>query len=305
MKALPAIDYTKSKDTITLLHLTSQMLGKLALKRKPWRNHSWHSTLLPSARGFSTQIMNESDRRFQLELDMVHSRVALFSDHGDSNIDIASGTVADIYERMGKMLGDVGLTFDITPTPCEIPDAIPFSEDRRDFSFDKSVSKDLFQVFSAVGELLEEYRVEYIGKASPVQLFWGAFDLAISRYSGRTAPPHPGGMPGMPDWVAREAYSHEVAAVGFWPGNDFYPKAAFYAYMYPGKDGYGVGGLGVEGAYWNTDLGEWLLDLDKVAEKDDWQQRVMAFAQNAYARAVEYGGFDMQHVQRDFKGAHS
>jgi hypothetical protein len=141
-----------------------------------------------------------------------------------------------------------------------------------------------------------------VGKSSPVHLFWGAFDLAVSRYSGNHAPPHPGGMPGMPDWVAKEAYSHEVASLGFWPGNDFYPKAAFYAYLYPANSSYGTGGLGVEGAYWNTDLGEWLLDPNQLAGKEDWRTRLMQFAQNAFARAVEHGGFDMKDVVRDFKG---
>jgi hypothetical protein len=302
MKQMPNFDYDKYRETIEKLHLVSQIIGKLQVVNKPWQNHSWHVTQYVNTTGLISQMIPDSGIYYQIELNMKESKVILYKDDEYSaSVDISEDPIADIYHGIKGMLTESGLSCEINMTPNELSDPLDFDKDNRSLPYDKRAAALLHEILLLISKPFEELRAEFIGKSSPVHFFWGSFDLAVTRFSGNDAPEHPGGIPNLPDWVAKEAYSEEVSSLGFWPGNGMYPKAAFYAYAYPGGEGYGDEELGVEGAYWHNDLGEWMLDLDKVAGKENWRELILEFGRKTYDRAVKFGGFTEDMIVKDFR----
>ena len=240
--AWPELPYTAWKDTYATLHLWTQIAGKIRLAQTPWLNHSWHVVLYVSARGLTTSPIPFGDRSFQLDFDFLdHVLRASVSDGGQKEIALFPRSVADFYADLMRSLAELGIEVRINELPNEIPDAIRFSEDHAHASYDRDYAERHWRVLLQVNRVLHGFRTSFIGKCSPVHFFWGSFDLAVTRFSGRRAPLHPGGVPNLPDAVTQEAYSHEVSSAGFWPGSAGVEYPAFYSYAYPEPPGFSVG----------------------------------------------------------------
>ena len=230
----PSLDFAAWQDTYATLHLWSQIVGKIRLTQAPWRNHSWQVTLYPTARGLTTAAMPYGRRAFQIDFDFIEHRLLLqTSDGAISTMPLAPRSVADFYQELFAQLHQLGLDLTIHKTPNEIVEVIPFDQDHIHASYDAAAVDRFRRALLQAARVFDEFRGRFIGKCSPVHFFWGSFDLAVTRFSGRAAPEHPGGAPNCPDRVMREAYSHELASCGFWPGNAQLPYPAFYAYAYP------------------------------------------------------------------------
>ena len=292
-KPWPALPYDEWKDTLATLHLWSQVVGKIRLARMPWLNHSWNVVLYVTARGLTTTPMPDGDRRFEIMFDFVdHDLCIATSDGGKASVPLRAMTVAAFYRELMDRLRDLGITVDIRTTPCEIPDCIAFDEDETHASYDPGQANRYFRALQQADRVLKRFRTRFLGKSSPVHFFWGGFDLAVTRFSGRTAPRHPGGIPHMPNWVAQDAYSHEVASVGFWPGADMLPEAVFYAYAYPEPAGYAQARIEPAGAYYHEALKEFVLPYEIVRQSADPEAALLAFAQSTYEAAADLAGWD-------------
>lgn len=289
----PALDWPAWRETAIGLQLRTQIIGKVRLALTPWLNHSWHVPLYLSSRGLTTSAIPVGDRILQIDLDLLGDAVYLsVSDGQRAMIGLTPGSIADFHARVMAALHGFGIDCRYDATPSEMPDAVPFAEDHAYRPYDADAVRDFWCVLIRVARVLGEFRTGFLGKASPVHFFWGSFDLAATRFSGRTAPRHPGGFPGLPDDVTCEAYSHEEASVGFWPGSDAYPHAAFYAYAYPSPDGFAAAAIEPAAATWNADLGEYLLDYDAVRSMPDPDAAILAFCQSTYAAAADLGNWD-------------
>ncbi len=290
--ALPSLDWSSWRQTARHLHLVTQMLGKVRLARTPWLNHSWHVALYPTVQGLTTGPIPCDGATLQLDLDLRESALRLGTDAGgEASIGLGPGSVADFHAELMAALAAIGTPVRISGTPSEIPDAIPFAEDRAGRPWDADAVRDFHRALLWADRIFQQFRTGFLGKASPVHFFWGSFDLAATRFSGRTAPRHPGGIPGLPDAVTCEAYSHEEASAGFWPGSDAFPKPAFYAYGYPAPPGYAAAEIPAP-AYYDADLGEWLLDYDAVRAAADPAHMLLDFLQSTYAAAADLGHWD-------------
>ncbi|MEO0998131.1 MAG: DUF5996 family protein, partial [Pseudomonadota bacterium] len=234
----PDIDYAAGAPTATTLHLWTQVAGKIRLRLAPWVNHSWHVPLYLSARGMRTGPMPYGARTLELAFDFIdHDLRVLTGDGKERRVELRPRTVADFHAAVMAALGELDIAVEINTTPSELADAVPFEQDEANAGYDPAYAARLWRALLQIDRVFKEFRARFIGKVSPVHFFWGSFDLAVTRFSGREAPEHPGGVPNFPDWVAREAYSHEVSSAGFWPGAGIgYP--AFYCYAYPGPDGF-------------------------------------------------------------------
>ena len=260
----PAIPFAPWADTCTALHLWCQIVGKYRLAHTPWVNHSWHATLYVTPRGLTTGPVHERDGGcVTLSLDLVDHRLVVEADGGARDgFALEAMSVAEFHARIARTIATVGGTFDIHGSPNEVPGAIPFASDTEERPYDAEAAMRFHGALLRVVPVLERFRTSFLGKVSPVHLFWGSFNLAITRFSGRAAPPHPGGFPNLPDAVTREAYSHEVSSAGFWPGNrnpdGSVTEAMFYSYAYPTPQGFADHAVRPEEARWNPDLGEFL-----------------------------------------------
>jgi hypothetical protein len=284
--AWPRLDYTADRPTIETLHLLLQLIGKLPLRLHPWLNHGWHVALRMTPRGVMTRSLPAGDRHFSVELDFLDGAIGVECDNGSrSALLVAGRTIAEAHTGLIELLDGLGLPAPLQGAPNEIPDPVRFVDDHRPRVWDADAARRIHAAFLNAERNLTAFRALYRGKSSPVHLFWGSFDLAVTRFSGRKAPAHPGGVPNLPDEVTREAYSHEVISAGFWPGSDVFEHAAFYAYAYPTPDGLGEANAGP--ANWNGALGEFLLPYDAVAAAPDPDAVVQAFLQAAYAAAAE------------------
>lgn len=235
----PVLSYKKGKDTYATVHMWTQIVGKINLAVASWINHSWHITLHNTPTGLSTLEMPYKNKNFQIDFDFINHQLKVITSDGElRDFDLASNSVADFYHKIFGLLKDLNIHLKINSTPVEMVNPIPFEKDTVNATYDKSQAAALHQVLLQVQNGLTQMRCNFKGKCSPVHFFWGSFDMAVSRFSGRKAPPHPGGIPNLPDWVAQEAYSHEVASLGFWPGSEVLPEAAFYAYLYPEPPNY-------------------------------------------------------------------
>lgn len=290
---LPALHYPDWKETYATLHLWTQIVGKIRLVQTPWVNHSWHVPLYLTARGLTTSPIPYAARSFEIDFDLIgHELLIRTTDGASRSMRLSPRSVSDFYHELIAKLAELGLTVAIHKTPSEIADAIPFDEDREHASYDAGQVTNFFEVLSFADSVFKEFRSRFIGKCSPVHFFWGSFDLAVTRFSGRTAPEHPGGVPNLPDWVAREAYSHEVSSLGFWPGSEQFPRAAFYSYAYPEPDGFREALVRPDTASFDNDLGEFILRYDAARSAASPQDAVLEFAQTTYEAAAEHAGWD-------------
>jgi len=277
--------------TMETLQLWAQIVGKTRLSQTPWLNHGWHVTLRVSARGLTTGLIPHGAVGFSMEFDFVAGALVIrVSDGGERRIVLKSGTVADFYAEVQEALTALGVACHIDLTPDEMAEATPFPLDERFRAYDPGFARDYWRALVQVDRVFNLFRTGFLGKCSPVHLFWGAFDLAVTRFSGRRAPLHPGGVPNLPDAVTREAYSHEVASAGFWPG-DPGREPAFYAYAYPSPAGFEAAAVAPP-ARWDAGLGEFILPYAAVRAEDDPDAALCAFLQSTYEAAADLGEWD-------------
>jgi hypothetical protein len=296
--AWPAIPYEDWKDTCATLHRWTQIVGKVRLKGTPWVNHSWHVTLYLTSRGLSTSPIPFGERTVEIALDFTDHRLRLHSSDGDSrSFPLRPRTVADFYGDLLRCLSELGFQVRIHRKPNELPDATPFDEDREHRAYDPDAAHRFWLALVQADRVFKKFRSLYLGKVSPVHFFWGSFDLAVTRFSGRPAPPHPGGIPNLPDWVTREAYSHEVSSCGFWPGSDRFPRPAFYSYAYPEPDGFSEQRVKPEAAFYSADWGEFFLPYDAVREAPDPDAVLLDFLGTTYEAAARCGSWDRQALE--------
>jgi hypothetical protein len=297
--AWPAIPYEEWKPTLATLHLWTQIVGKVRLVQSPWVNHSWHVPFYVTARGLTTSPIPYGARSFEIRFDFLEHQVVIETvDGGVGRVELAPRTVADFYRELFAQLGALGLDITIRTTPNEIPDAIPFEQDRVHGSYDAEQVTRFWRALVQADRVLRVFRSHFIGKASPVHFFWGSFDLAVTRFSGRRAPPHPGGVPNLPDWVAREAYSHEVSSCGFWPGGEALPEPVFYSYAYPEPNGFKQATPGPSGARYDAGLGEFVLPYEVVRRARSPDVALLEFLQDSYEAAAELAAWDREGLER-------
>ena len=291
--AWPDIPYEPWRATCSALHLYTQILGKYRLARSPWINHSWHATLYVTARGLTTSLVEDASGGIEIQLDLLdHAVLGAGSDGKTARFELAPMSVAEFHGHFLEMLRKLGATVEFHGRPNEVPDPIPFIDDKAESPYDAEAVTRFFHACLATERVLQRFRSSFLGKVSPVHLFWGSFDLAVTRFSGRPAPLHPGGIPALPDEVTREAYSHEVSSAGFWPGNDSLEFPAFYSYAYPSPPGFAEARIEPEAAYFDEDLGEFLLPYDAVRRAEDPEEMLLAFLGSTYRAAAALGGWD-------------
>jgi Family of unknown function (DUF5996) len=291
--AWPPLPFADWRDTCETLHLWSQVVGKVRLMQSPWTNHSWHVTLYVTPRGLTTLPIPHGSRTFSIDFDLVdHRLIIATSDEGLRTLPLHPQAVADFYAAVMSALADLRVPVRIHTMPNEIPDAIPFEQDRQHAAYDAAAVARFRQALIQVDRVFKSFRAGFIGKCSPVHFFWGSFDLAVTRFSGRPAPPHPGGVPHMPDWVAREAYSREVSSAGFWPGNASSPDAVFYSYAYPEPAGYRDVRVPPPGARFDQTLGEFVLPYEAVRTSASPDATLLAFLQGTYEAAADCAKWD-------------
>jgi Family of unknown function (DUF5996) len=287
----PELPYPGWKDTRDTLHLWTQIVGKIRLMQTPWLNHSWHVVLYVTARGLTTSPIPYRERTFQIDFDFIdHVLWVRTSDGHFRRLLLAPMPVTQFYTELFAAMVELGLDVRITTMPCEIADCIPFDQDRRHVAYDRDYAGRFWRVLFSAHEVLAHFRTAFLGKASPVHFFWGSFDLAATRFSGRPAPRHPGGVPHLPDAVAWEAYSHEVSSAGFWPGGggpvDY---AAFYSYAYPAPEGFASATLRPAQAFFSKELGEFILPYEAVRTARNPERTLMEFLQTTYDAAADLG----------------
>ena len=294
----PELPYAAWKDTCQTLQLWTQIVGKIRLARTPWLNHSWHVALYVTARGLTTSPIPDGARTFQIDFDFVDHVLWLRTSDGHfRQVVLKPVTVAEFYGEVLHALSELGIAIRINGKPSEIPDAIPFAEDRVHHSYDRDYANRFWRVLSASNEVFAQFRTGFLGKASPVHFFWGSFDLAVTRFSGRSAPRHPGGVPNLPDDVAQEAYSHEVSSAGFWPGGGAIDYPAYYSYAYPAPEGFAAARVRPAQALFSKELGEFILPYDAVRTAADPRAALMEFLQSTYDAAADLGKWDRKALE--------
>jgi hypothetical protein len=283
----PRLDHAADGGTIESLHLLLQLIGKLPLRLHPWLNHGWHVALRLTPRGAVTRLLPAGERHFTAALDFLSGEIVVACEDGArESLPVAGRPIAEVHADLGALLGRLGLPAPLHGAPNEIPDPVPFADDDRAREWDADAAARMHGAFLCAERALDAFRSLYRGKCSPVHLFWGSFDLAVTRFSGRPAPMHPGGVPHLPDAVTREAYSHEVISAGFWPGGGGFDEAAFYAYAYPTPAGLAESRIEPATASWFGDLGEFLLPYEAVRHADDPDAAVQRFLHSTFAAAA-------------------
>ena len=287
------------QDTHATLHLWLQVVGKIRLARTPWLNHSWHVTFYVTPRGLTTSSIPYGHRTFAIDFDFAaHALAMVTSDGARAGFALEPMSVAAFYARIQREISKLGLDVPIRTMPNEIADAIPFELDETHRAYDAGYANRYWRVLVQADRVFKIFRARFIGKCSPVHFFWGAPDLAVTRFSGRPAPLHPGGVPNLPDWVAQEAYSHEVSSAGFWGGGGPIDHAAFYSYAYPEPAGYANAPVAPQSAYYNTDLHEFILPYDAVRTASSPDDALLDFLQTTYDAAADLGKWDRAALER-------
>jgi hypothetical protein len=296
----PSLPLEAWKDTFATLHRWTQIVGKIRLAQTPWINHSWHVPLYVTARGLTTSPIPHGARTFEIAFDFLSHRLLIQTSDGDrETLPLRPQTVAEFYDRLLGKLDELALAVSIHGSPNEIEDATPFAEDQAHASYDPDYAARLWRVLVQADRVLQAFRARFIGKCSPVHFFWGSFDLAVTRFSGRQAPPHPGGIPNMPDWVVREAYSHEVSSCGFWPGGGAHPFPLFYSYAYPEPEGFASAAIEPGDAFYSDVLREWVLPYDVVRDAVSPDDALLAFLQTTYEAAADGARWARSALERD------
>jgi hypothetical protein len=288
----PALPFETWQPTCSALHLYCQVVGKYRLARTPWVNHSWHATFYVDARGLTTSLIPDGSG-IEISFDLVsHAVIGQAGDGRRGEIPLAPMSVAEFHTRFIELIKHLGGSPAFDGRPNEIPDPIPFRDDSQTRPYDAAAVTRFFQALVSIDRVFHQFRTGFLGKVSPVHLFWGSFDLAVTRFSGRRAPPHPGGIPALPDAITREAYSHEVSSAGFWPGGGGTTFAAFYSYAYPAPHGFAAAQVAPAGAYFDQKLGEFLLPYEVVRTSAEPEATLMAFLDSTYRAAADLGGWD-------------
>jgi len=283
----PALPYTDWSQTLETLHLWTQIVGKIRLRQMPWINHSWHVSLYISPRGLTTGSVPYNRGVFQLDFDFLSHQLRISTSTGQQiDVGLYPRSVASFYTEVMASLRQLGIDVTVHDTPNELPTVIPFAEDHVHQSYDADMVDRFWQAIVSMYPVFMRFRAGYTGKCSPVHFFWGSFDLAVTRFSGRRAPLHPGGAPNMSTRVMQEAYSHEVSSAGFWPGSEQFPEAAFYSYCYPTPADLGQQRIEPAQAYFHPDMGEFILPYEAVRQAADPDRQLLAFLQTTYDAAV-------------------
>lgn len=296
----PDLPLAEWRDTCTTLHLWTQVVGKVRLVQTPWTNHSWHVPLYVTTRGLTTSPIAHGGRTFEIDFDFLEHRLLIRGSEGAERIiPLTAQPVCDFYREVMQALAELGIRVKIHTTPNEIVDAIPFERDTEHRHYDREYASRFWRALVQIDRVFKEFRSRFLGKCSPVHFFWGSFDLAVTRFSGRAAPPHPGGVPHLPDWVAREAYSHEVSSAGFWPGGGAIPYPAFYSYAYPAPEGFSQATVQPSAAFYSTELGEFILPYDEIRTATSPDEMLLDFLQSTYEAAAERGHWDRDTLERE------
>jgi hypothetical protein len=294
----PALPYEEWKDTYETLHLWMQIVGKIRLARMPWMNHCWQVTFYPSARGLTTGPMPYGEEHLQIDFDFIAHELVVQTSAGERrNIPLVPMAVADFYHALMAMLTAVGMPIQIYRKPVEMEGQIPLDLDTVHRAYDGEYAHRCWRILRSAADVFRRFRSGFYGKASPVHFFWGSFDLAVTRFSGRTAPPHPGGVPNLPDRVTRDAYSHEVSSCGFWPGGAPAPYPLFYSYAYPEPDGFATAPIQPSGARYDVALHEFVLPYVTISEAEDPAEKLLAFLQSSYEAAANFGHWDRRALE--------
>jgi hypothetical protein len=298
--AWPELPYAAWSDTCTTLHLWTQVVGKVRLAKSPWINHSWHVTLYVTTRGLTTSPIPDGQQQFQIDFDFIDHRLLVSVSDGRTRIlPLVAMSVADFYAQLMRLLAELGISVQIHELPNEMSDPIAFSQDQVHAAYDAEYAHRYWRVLLQTDRVFHAFRARFAGKCSPVHFFWGSNDLAVTRFSGRPAPAHPGGVPHLPDSVTREAYSQEVSSAGFWPGGGPLDHAAFYSYAYPVPAGFGEAEVQPAAAYFHDTLGEFLLPYDAVRAAADPDATLLAFLQSTYEAAADVAGWDRASLERE------
>jgi len=297
----PALPLEAWQDTYATLHMWTQIVGKTRLALAPVENHWWHVVLLPTARGLVAPAMPTGARTFDVEFDFIdHRLVARTSDGARRELQLGPMPVAEFYRRYRALLDELGIVARFVARPNEVAEAIPFAEDTKHASYDPDAAQRCWRIIAQGARVLRTFRSRFVGKCSPAHFWWGAFDLSCTRFSGRPAPPHPGGFPNLPDRITREAYSHECISAGWWPGNPGGPvrEPAFYAYAYPEPVGCPAASIRPRAASYHPDLREWVLPYEAVRMATDPDAMLLEFLQSTYDVAADLGGWDRSALER-------
>lgn len=295
----PELDFEKMKDTQETLHHWIQIVGKIRLKTMPWQNHSWHTTLYVSSKGFSTHAIPYGGLVFTIEFDFQNHQLLIeCSDKTKANFDLRGKSVADFYRLIFEKMESLGISVKIYPRPNELETTIPFYENTTNKTYDPEVAYAIWQAMLKVNQVLSRFRSDFVGKVSPVHLFWGAFDLAVTRFSGNKAPLHPGGMPNIPLDVMQEAYSQEVSSAGFWPGSAAFPVPVFYSYVYPTPEIFSKQKVLPEEAWYSEEMGEFFLKYEDVQKAKDPEKMLLDFLSSSYDAAANSGGWNRELLEK-------
>jgi len=299
MSDWPELGAARDHETLAILHLVSQMLGKIRVAHSPWMNHGWHVALQPNARGLSTLPTAASGgRTFTLTIDLCRHAIVLWvSDGSREEVPLNAGSIAALHKRVIAILDQHGLPSTFNGLPSEIPDAIAFASDTEPRDYDRGSAVRFRGALAAMLPVFGRFRAGFLGKASPVHFWWGSFDLAVSRFSGLRAPQHPGGVPGLPDRIAREAYSHEVASAGFWAGGVTAAEPFFYSYLYPQPEGYQAADI-AHGRF-DESFGEFVLPYAAICESDEPDRMLGEFFNSAYEAGAELAKWDRASLERE------
>ena len=294
----PELPHEAWAETAAALHLWTQVVGKVRLAQTPWTNHSWHVPLYVTARGLTTSPIPHTGGVFELSFDFLDHELRVQTARGQSRtVPLRAQSVAGFYAEVMGQMEALGVGVSISTMPCEIKDAAPFDEDHGERPYDRAYVQRFWRALVEADRVLKAFRARFTGKCSPVHFFWGSFDLAVTRFSGRDAPPHPGGMPHVADWVAREAYSEEVSSAGFWPGGDG-SDAVFYSYAYPTPDGFKEAAVRPGEASWSDGLGEFVLPYAAVRAAASPDGALMEFLQSTYEAAAGRADWDRERLER-------
>ncbi len=294
----PEMKWSRWRDTAIALQLRAQIVGKIRLALTPWLNHSWHVPLYVSARGLTTSPIRLGTRILEIEFDFLADRLAFRTSDGEErSIPLVAGRISDFHAAVLAVLAELDVAVTVDGSPSEMPDAAPFARDHDERPYDADAVRDFWRALIQATRVFEDFRTGFLGKASPTHFFWGSFDLASTRFSGRPAPRHPGGVPGLPDAVTVEAYSDQEASLGFWPGSDAYPHAAFYAYAWPAPAGYAEARVAPDAARYDAPLGEFILPYDAVRTAADPDAALLAFCRSTYEAAADLGEWPRESLE--------
>lgn len=295
----PSLSFDSWQPTYETLHMWFQIVGKIRLVQSPWINHSWHTTFYLTSRGMTTSPMPAGPDSFQIDFDFIDHRLTISKSDGQTKVlALRDQSVADFYQELFGSLAAMNLNISINTRPNEVADPIPFELDSRHCHYNPDDAHRCWKVLRGADQLFKQFRSRFCGKCSPVHFFWGSFDLAVTRFSGRRAPLHPGGIPNLPDAVTQEAYSHEVSSCGFWPGSPQMPEPVFYSYAYPEPASFAEASVLPSSARYNATLKEFVVPYEELRASGQLESLLMDFLQTTYEAAAELGGWDRSLLER-------